>query len=128
MEIASELIKDFGSCCCPLIADACHLPIRDSSVDVIFANEFISHVRNLTKALKEMRRSLKVNGEIAISDGDKNSLVMRIYVLIRRGRSYKPKIRYGQFAECLFSPREVRYLSSCYGFSSIVGFYSLLGS
>ena len=128
MEITSKLVKDFGGCCYPLIADACYLPIKDSSVDVIFMNEFISHVRNLTKTLKEMKRSLKVNGEIAISDGDKNSLVMRVFVLVRRGRSYKPKIRYGQFAERLFSPREVRYLFACYGFSSIVFFYSFLGS
>lgn len=128
MEIASRIVKDFGSCCYPLIADACHLPIRDSSVDVVFASEFISHVRNLTKTVKELKRLLKVNGEVVVADGDNDSLVMRAFVLTRRGRSYKPKIRYGQFNERLFSPKDVRYLFACYRFSSIVSFHSLLGS
>lgn len=128
MEVASKIVKDFGSCCYPLIADACDLPIRRSSVDVVFASEFISHVRNLTKTVREIKRLLKVNGEVVVSDGDKDSLVMRAFVLAGRGRSYKPKTRYGQFSERLFSPKDVSYLFACYGFSSIVSFYSLLGS
>ena len=128
MEIASRIVKNFGSCCYPLIADACHLPIRGFTVDVVFASEFISHVRNLTKTVKEIKRLLKINGEIVVSDCDKDSLVMRAFVLARRGRSYKPKIRYGQFDERLFSPNDVSYLFACYGFSSIVSFYSLLSS
>lgn len=39
-----------------ILADACYLPLRQNTFDVVFSIQFVSHVWNLDKALEEMTR------------------------------------------------------------------------
>ena len=44
--------------------DAQHLPLRTDSVDVLFANHMLYHVRDIDRALRELRRVLRPGGRL----------------------------------------------------------------
>lgn len=60
--------------CYPLTSDALNIPLPTQSTDIIYANEFISHVPDLSQSLREFARILRPGGELIISDTDKRSL------------------------------------------------------
>ncbi len=60
--------------CYPLVSDALNIPLPEQSADIIYANEFISHVPDLSKSLREFARILRPGGELIICDTDKKSL------------------------------------------------------
>ena len=70
--------------CYPIWGDAVHLPFKDQSVDIVYANEFISHVPDLSKSMMEFSRVLKPEGEIIISDTDRFFLFSILALLSRR--------------------------------------------
>lgn len=49
------------------------LPIKDNSVDYVFANMFLHHVDNPSLIIKEMQRILKSGGKLVITDLDKHN-------------------------------------------------------
>jgi len=53
-----------------VLGDACHLPFRTDSFDIVFSNEFISHVTNTMIALREQHRVLIPKGQLLIKDGN----------------------------------------------------------
>jgi len=53
-----------------IYGDATNLPFNDESFDLVFSNEFVSHVRNINKTILEQLRILKPNGLIIIMDSD----------------------------------------------------------
>lgn len=53
---------------------ALDLPIRTEKCDIVFCNQFISHVSNLTTAMKEAKRVLRNNGFFIISDTNRETL------------------------------------------------------
>ncbi|NIM91479.1 MAG: methyltransferase domain-containing protein [Candidatus Aminicenantes bacterium] len=54
------------------IGEAEKLPVEDDSVDYVFANMFLHHVKNPQLAIKEMTRILKSGGKLVISDLDEH--------------------------------------------------------
>ena len=52
VKVLTKLISDCETeiACQPICGDALHLPFKDGNFDVVFANEFISHVPNLSKS------------------------------------------------------------------------------
>ncbi len=93
LEISSEKLKtqnallvdsDRKDRCHPIEGDALYLPFGDDSIDVVFANEFISHVQNLVDSIKEIHRVLKTGGEVVIADTDKFSLFSILLALTRK--------------------------------------------
>lgn len=50
-----------------------NIPIKDSSVDYVFANMFLHHVENPSIVIKEMQRILKSDGKLVITDLDKHN-------------------------------------------------------
>jgi ubiquinone/menaquinone biosynthesis C-methylase UbiE len=53
-----------------VVGDACCLPFRTNSFDVVFSNEFFSHVTSITIALFEQCRVLRTKGQLLIRDGN----------------------------------------------------------
>ncbi len=51
-----------------------NLPLKDESVDYIFANMFLHHVKSPAETIKEMVRALKKGGKLIITDLDKHDL------------------------------------------------------
>jgi ubiquinone/menaquinone biosynthesis C-methylase UbiE len=51
-----------------VVGDACCLPFRTDSFDIVFSNEFFSHVTNTTIALREQCRVLRPKGQLQIRD------------------------------------------------------------
>lgn len=49
------------------------LPLFDNSVDIIFMNMALHHVKNPDVAIKEMNRVLKKDGQLVITDVEKHS-------------------------------------------------------
>jgi SAM-dependent methyltransferase len=50
-----------------IIADVCHLPFKDESVDEVLSFQVLEHVDNLVKAMEELYRVLKIGGKVKIS-------------------------------------------------------------
>lgn len=59
-----------GKLCSFVIADACHLPFREGCFDIVYSNEFFSHVTDILHALSEQTRSLKQVGQLLVRDGN----------------------------------------------------------
>lgn len=53
---------------CGVVADACQLPFKDQSVDVIFTHTFLEHPLSPEKVLSEITRVLKPGGFVIHSD------------------------------------------------------------
>ena len=52
-------------------ADICYLPFEDDSFDVVYAGWMLYHVRDLDRALAEIRRVLRPGGTfVAVTNGD----------------------------------------------------------
>lgn len=43
-------------------ADICHLPLKDNSVNTVFCNSVLEHMKNMGEALAEIKRILKPQG------------------------------------------------------------------
>jgi len=86
VKVHNALVSDYDKkiTCSPILADALHLPIKDRSAEIVYVNEFISHVSNLSKSIKEICRVLKPGGELILSDVDRNSLLSMRNLLTRR--------------------------------------------
>jgi ubiquinone/menaquinone biosynthesis C-methylase UbiE len=68
----NELKKKFDTIECRQ-GQAEQLPLDDESVDYVFANMYLHHVRQPLDALKEMVRILKAGGKLAITDLDEHT-------------------------------------------------------
>jgi len=52
------------------LGDARELPFRDATFDVVYSNEFVSHVSNIDDAITEQMRVLRRGGVIVIMDAN----------------------------------------------------------
>ena len=60
-------------------ADICYLPFDDASFDVVFAGWMLYHVRDLERALNEVRRVLRPGGTfVAVTNGNDHLADLRI--------------------------------------------------
>ena len=50
-----------------VVADACHLPIRDGSFDVVIASEMLEHTATPQRAIDELARSVRVGGLLMLT-------------------------------------------------------------
>jgi ubiquinone/menaquinone biosynthesis C-methylase UbiE len=69
----------------PILGSALSTPFRSNTFDVIFCNEFISHVSDLSKTFKECRRLLKPGGILYVGDTNKDTILMKV----RTRKEYK---------------------------------------
>lgn len=53
-----------------VFGDATKLPFPDATFDIVYSNEFVSHVRDINETLKEQIRVLKRGGYSLIMDGN----------------------------------------------------------
>ena len=53
-----------------VFGDATKLPFPNAAFDAVYSNEFVSHVRDIDKTLKEQIRVLKRGGILLIMDGN----------------------------------------------------------
>ena len=50
-----------------LVADACELPVRDESFDVVISSEMLEHTRMPRRALEELARVLRADGVLVLT-------------------------------------------------------------
>lgn len=62
-----------------LQADACNLPFKDNSFDLVLASHMLYHVEEIDIALKEITRVLKKDGVFIASGIGKNNFLELIY-------------------------------------------------
>ena len=55
------------------IGESDNLPIKDETVDYVFANMYLHHVETPMEAIREMVRILKPNGKVIITDLDEHN-------------------------------------------------------
>jgi ubiquinone/menaquinone biosynthesis C-methylase UbiE len=53
-----------------VVGDACHLPFKADCFDIVYSQEFFSHVSNFSATLNEQIRVLRCKGELLIRDGN----------------------------------------------------------
>lgn len=70
--------------------DSTRIDCEDSSLDVAYCNEFVSHVYDLEGSLKEIKRVLKEGGKILIADCDKRPLLSLKQRYITLKRDWEP--------------------------------------
>ncbi|MGM0472155.1 MAG: class I SAM-dependent methyltransferase [Bacillota bacterium] len=71
LNIINDKFKSKGNLECRQ-GDAKKLPLKDKSVDYVFANMFLHHVEYPKDTIKEMTRILKEGGRLVITDLDKH--------------------------------------------------------
>ncbi len=60
-------------------ADICYLPFEDDSFDVVYAGWMLYHVRDLERALNEVRRVLRPGGTfVAVTNGNDHLAKLRV--------------------------------------------------
>ncbi len=78
-----------------VVADACHLPLRDKVVDTVFFFDSLHHIRESECALREAARVLKPLGKLAIFDFDGSRLMTKLLSLVEKAfglwSSFYPK-------------------------------------
>lgn len=77
-----------------LQADAERLPLRDNSVDFVWSWGVLHHTPRTEKALSEIHRVLRPNGELALMLYHRNSLYNWINVILRYGVLRLKLLRY----------------------------------
>ncbi len=56
-----------------VLAEATNLPLKDNSVDFVFANMYLHHLENPQLAIKETYRILKPGGKFIVTDLDEHN-------------------------------------------------------
>jgi len=81
------------------IIDIQNIPFEDKKFDVVIANHMLYHVPDMTKALSEIKRTLKNNGLFYTTTFGKNSLqeLTDIY------RDYENIVKFNYSDECSFT-------------------------
>jgi SAM-dependent methyltransferase len=95
--------------------DACFLPIKDSTVDIVICSEIIEHLEQPHSMLEEIARVLKPNGKLVISTPNKESIFLQIQNLLPIPRFHDWKYVESHFQ--VYSPKEFDALLEKHGFT-----------
>ncbi len=91
---ANERLSKFGHASV-VMADACHLPLRDEAADTVFFFDSLHHIKESECALREAARVLKPWGKLAIFDFDGSKLMTKLLSLLEKAfglwSSFYPK-------------------------------------
>ena len=68
--------------------DSQRLPFKDETFDVIFCRSLLHHLPNTQDGINEMKRILKINGEIVVSEPIQSILNIIPRKLIKKGRHF----------------------------------------
>lgn len=105
LDISAELLKQNLTKAKLVVADAEHLPFADKSFDFIYAIGVLHHLEDQKKALSEIKRVLKSNGQVFLSEPTKWSLNLPYYLLRRLAIVVLGEKRYRDLSGC-GSPKE----------------------
>lgn len=81
-----------------MFGDATNLPFPDSSFDVVYSNEFISHVKSIDESIAEQIRVVKRGGTILIMDSNPLNPITLFTCLVMnfvRSRKHRGPIKRG---------------------------------
>jgi SAM-dependent methyltransferase len=81
-ELANGAARHFGVPATLVCGDACRVPLRDESFDVVMSNSFFEHVYDVDVALSEQVRLLKPGGLLIIEDGNLMNPVLLFHLLV----------------------------------------------
>ena len=73
LSIMKELSKKKGDKIIFMVGDSMKLGLKDSSVDVVYLNETISHMRDFEGSMKEIVRVLKPKGRVVVMDTNRHT-------------------------------------------------------
>ena len=59
--------KEWNTSGCDILCDICNIPVEDSTFDLIICFEVIEHLPEPLKAIKELSRLLKKDGQLVIT-------------------------------------------------------------
>ncbi|NIO37792.1 methyltransferase domain-containing protein [Candidatus Bathyarchaeota archaeon] len=89
------------------IGEAERLPVKDESVDYVFANMLLHHVEHPQAAIKEMARILKKGGTLVITDLDEHKFRFLMREQYDRWLGFKRKDMKRWFVEAGFRKTKV---------------------
>jgi len=91
INVFGKILKklDYNPSIPPIRGDAVNLPFKKNSFDIVYCNQFVSHVSDLAKCFLEVQRVLKEDGLAVISDTERNGLRSLWQQRIQLPRLYK---------------------------------------
>lgn len=90
LEVFMKLAEPFEINVKAVYCSALNLPFKDMNFDLIYCNQFISHVADVTKSLAEAKRVLKKGGILFVADSNKKTLLMKYF---GKYESYRQKYK-----------------------------------
>lgn len=106
-------------------ADAENLPFADNSFDVIYARALLHHLFNVPKALSEIKRVLKPDGEVVFADTNKSFINDLPRKIMNKGEHFAESHRNFKSSEIIEFIKKDFEIKEVYYFGYIA--YPLLG-
>jgi len=97
-----------------VLCDACHLPVKDNTADIVICTEVIEHINNPKRLISEIARISKVNSKLLISTPNGESLFSKIQKLLPIKRFHDWRRVKSHFQ--VYDPIKLSNLLKCYGF------------
>ena len=97
-----------------VLCDACHLPVKDNTADVVICTEVIEHINDPKRLISEIARISKVNSKLLISTPNGESLFSKIQKLLPIKRFHDWRYIKSHFQ--VYDPTKLSNLLKCYGF------------
>jgi len=69
-------------------ANACALPFKDGSFNIVFEKDMLHHVNDLKKALSEIWRVTKKGGQIIIVEANRYNPILYLHMTLIRGHQH----------------------------------------
>ena len=97
-----------------VLCDACHLPVKDNTADVVICTEVIEHINDPKRLISEIARISKVSSKLLISTPNGESLFSKIQKLLPIKRFHDWRYIKSHFQ--VYDPTKLSNLLKCYGF------------
>jgi len=97
-----------------VLCDACHLPVKDNTADMVICTEVIEHINNPKRLISEIARISKVNSKLLISTPNSESLFSKIQKLLPIRRFHDWHYIKSHFQ--VYDPTKLSNLLECHGF------------
>ena len=97
-----------------VLCDACHLPVKDNTADMVICTEVIEHINDPKRLISEIARISKVNSKLLISTPNGESLFSKIQKLLPIKRFHDWRYIKSHFQ--VYDPTKLSNLLKCYGF------------
>lgn len=102
-----------------ILADACNLPLKNGTLDVVFEKDVLHHILDHNKALKEMKRVVRNGGKLVAVEANRYNPIFYFHMTLMKGHQhFSTKYFKNLLASCFFDFEFKSVESHCYPITS----------